>query len=187
LATHKTTQMALIPQAHRQSPHPLASHRRLPRCLRLRATKPRPNVIHSLQNPSMTPMNRCSTLQLATTCKLSCKEQERIASKGTQRTQMIPRQLKIPRQQHPRVHVQETSELVQEFSLLCPRASLSMPLSLTFPLLFLYYCVLYMYMCVYLYSVVQIYDSLIPILVVNGCPFLLFSSSSDRFLSYSIL
>jgi hypothetical protein len=38
--TQEQAQPALLPQAHRQSPHPLASHRRLPRCLRLKPQNP---------------------------------------------------------------------------------------------------------------------------------------------------
>jgi hypothetical protein len=84
LATgHKNEHTACsLPQAHRQSPRLLASHRRLPRYLRLRATRPRPDPT---QNPSMTPTNRCSILQLVTTCKLSYEGPERIASKETQK------------------------------------------------------------------------------------------------------
>jgi hypothetical protein len=54
---------------------------------------------------------------------------------------------------------------------------------------FLYHYVLYVYMCVCLLGFVCVtnINSLIPISVIYGCPFLLLSSSSDRFLCYSIL
>jgi hypothetical protein len=64
---------------------------------------------------------------------------------------------------------------------------LTVVLYLLLPFLYLF-CTICIYVYVLLgFVCVTNIDSLIPISVIYGCPFLLLSSSSDRFLCYSIL